>query len=39
MHDGDRERATSLAHNLKYNALTARKNPYFNKKKQKEPSI
>ena len=31
MHDRDREQASSLALNIKYNKTVARTNPYFNK--------
>ena len=39
MHDGDRERATSLSNNIVYNAVVAKRNPYFNKVSEKEPII
>ena len=39
MHDRDREKAQSIAANIKFNYLTYIKNPYFNKKPLKDPEI
>jgi hypothetical protein len=38
-HDGDRERAGSIAKNLHFNKKVKKSHPYFNKKAKDEPDI
>lgn len=39
MHDADREKATSLAMNIKYNDQVAKESPFFNKKEEEDQEI
>lgn len=38
-HESDREKATSIVKNLRYNRQVTKTNPFFNKKAKKEPDI
>lgn len=38
-HESDREKATSIVKNLRYNRSVIKSNPFFNKKAKEEPDI